>query len=435
MLGKSINDILLDVVKRPIPIISPHQISVSPEPKICITPVYEINKQVIKPKLQKVICDSKRPPRVYCLGQICDCRRIVMKNLGLDLGTRNIVLAFAEEDGTVGYLSEVNGYWPFERVTPFIKNMLDDPAKIRSDGTKRPARWIELDGQAIILGRDAEEFAYAKNDTLKRPMAEGGVAANEEAMVILSTIVTGLLKTAEDDVGKFDEDMRLCYCTTAPAINKNSLNVDYHTRVIEAILDNYKTSSIINKNKIVESHAIVLDSSDDGTGIGISWGAGTVTVSYVKYGMEVFSFCWVGSGDWIDMEVAKRHGYDPENKKNRSKETPTTVSKRKMSIDISPDFVASDRLGIDIQFHYDILINTVIDGIIDGFIKNENEARIEEGINIYMAGGTACPKGFVDSFIKTAGCKKMPFDINNVVLTAEPLFTVARGCLAASKMF
>lgn len=426
------NRILSDTVKRPIPLIEDTPL---PERPVVAAPVRP-SKAYFKrrhSRITSVVNKGVKKSRVFRLGQICRTKRMKMDNLGLDLGTRNIVLAFREENGDVGYLSEVNGYWPFERVTPFLKNMLNDPNKVRSDGTKRPARWIELNGQAIILGKDAEEFAYAKNDYLRRPMAEGGVAADEEAMTILSTIVTGLLQTAEDDIGKFGKELKMCYCTTAPAINKD-INLDYHTRVVNVILDSYDSQVKFERNTIKESHAIVLDASEDGTGIGISWGAGTVTVSYVKYGLEIFSFCWVGSGDWIDDETAQRHGFNPDSRK-KSKETPTTVSKRKMSVDLTPGKEPDDRLGLDIVLHYDILINNVISGIIDGFNEHENEARIEEGVNVFMGGGTASPPGFNDRVIKQIGELEVPFDINEVVLTPEPLFTVARGCLKASEMF
>ena len=81
------------------------------------------------------------------------------------------------------------------------------------------------------------------------------------------------------------------------------------------------------------------------------------------------------------------------------------------------------------------MINNVINGIIDGFEENENEARIEEGVNIYMAGGTASPPGFTDRVTKLLKECDVPFDVNKVILTKDPLFTVARGCLKASQMF
>lgn len=421
------NRILYDSIFRPLPVLK--------YVKDNIVIDYRSNiKKVHKNVISKfnIIENCTKNPSIFSTGDYFPNSRLIMKNLGLDLGTKNIVISFKKPNGEVAYINEVNGYWPFERVTPFIKNMLDDPNKVRSDGTKRPARWVEMDGMAIVLGKDAEEFAFSKNDTLRRPMAEGGIAPDEEAMSILSIIVQGLLRTAED-IGSFDSELKLCYCTTAPAINKN-INIDYHTRVVDTILNTYETKSKIVKNSIKESHAIVIDSSSDGTGIGISWGAGTVTVSYVKYGMDIFSFCWVGSGDWIDKEVAMRHGYDPDTKK-KSKETPTTVSRRKQSIDLTPGSEPTDRVGMDIVFHYDILINKVIDGIINGFNDHENEARIDDGINIYMAGGTSCPNGFVGRVTKALKDKSVPFAISDVIRTDDPLFTVARGCLKASEMF
>jgi len=359
-----------------------------------------------------------------------------MKHLGLDIGTKTVVVAF-RNGGKVDYISEINGYWPFERATPFVENMLNDPNKIRSDGTQRPARWIKLDsGQLVVLGRDAEEFAYAKNDTLLRPMAEGGISPDEEALTVLASIVHGLLETAEHELGKFEDGVRICYCTTATAINKDT-NIQYHERVVNMILESYKTKSKLTYTSVKESHAIVLNMSDDGTGIGISWGAGTVTVSYVRYGIEIYSFCWVGAGDWIDEQVAMRHGYNVERSKTRTKvakETPTTVSKRKMDVDLTPGKEPEDRVGLDIALHYDVLISQVIDGIVSGFNEHESQARIDGGINVYMAGGTSSPKGFAKRVERKFDEKNPPFEINLITCHEKPLYCVAEGCLRAAEM-
>ncbi len=374
---------------------------------------------------------------VFRLGDVYEGSRVIMKHLGLDIGTKTIVVSFKNSKDKTNYISEINGYWPFERATPFIENMLSDPKKIRSDGTMRPARFIKLDGgQIVVLGRDAEEFAYAKNDTLLRPMSEGGISADEEAMTVLASIIHGLLETAETELGQFDDEVRLCYCTTAPAINKDS-NLAYHERVLNMILDNYKSKTKLSHITIKESHAIVLNMSPDGTGIGISWGAGTVTVSYVRYGIEIYSFCWVGAGDWIDEQVALRHGYNPELSKTRkkvSKETPTTVAKRKTEVDLTPGKEPDDRVGLDIALHYDVLISQVIDGIVQGFAENESQAKIDQEINIYMAGGTSSPKGFTKRVEKKLEEKDIPFALGKILIAEKPLFCVAEGCLKAAEM-
>lgn len=389
------------------------------------------------PQLQNVITKTQqRTYQVYNLGDEYTGRRVIMKHLGIDIGTKTIVVAYHDDD-TINFISEINGYYPFERCTPFIRNMLNDPNKIRSDGTKRPARWFEFEGKAIVLGRDAEEFAYAKNDTMLRTMAEGGITADEEAMTVLGVIVQGLMRMAEEEVGKFDSQVKICYCTTAQAINKES-NIDYHERVVNLVIEGYETSSKLSYQSIKESHAIVIDMSDDGTGIGISWGAGTVTVSYVKYGMEIYSFCWVGAGDWIDTNVAMRHGYDPEQaatRKKKSRETPTTVSKKKQSIDLTPGVdYKDDRLAMDIALHYQILVDKVIDGIVSGFQQNESEARIDDAIRIYMAGGTSSPAGFVELCAAKFEEANPPFEIGNIQRSDKPLYSVASGCLKAAEM-
>ena len=373
---------------------------------------------------------------VYRIGEVFEGRRVRMPYLGLDIGTKTIVIAY--KNGTkTNYISEINGYWPFERATPFIENMLNDPKKVRADGTVRPARWIKLEnGKIIVLGRDAEEFAYAKNDTLLRPMSEGGLSADEEAMTVLASIIHGLLATAETELGEFEDEVKLCYCTTAPAINKES-NLAYHERIINVILDNYQSKSKLTHTTIKESHAIVLNMSPDGTGIGISWGAGTVTVSYVRYGIEIYSFCWVGAGDWIDEQVAMRHGYNAQLSKTMkkvSKETPTTIAKRKTEVDLTPGKEPDDRVGLDIALHYDVLISQVVDGIVTGFMENESQAKIDAEINIYMAGGTSSPKGFAKRVEKKLADKQTPFAIGKIVTADKPLFCVAEGLLKASEM-
>jgi len=392
-------------------------------------PSKAIEEIIIIPEISEVL-------EVYRLGDDYNKERAIMSNLGIDVGTKTIVVSFKDSKNKICYLSEINGYWLFERATPFVENMLNDQSKIRSDGTKRAARYFKEDDTLVILGRDAEEFAYSKNDTLLRPMAEGGISPDDMAMTVLTAIIHGLIGMAENQIGSFTDPLKVCYCTTAEAINKSN-NIAYHERAVDLILDNLKTSAKIEYSKIKESHAIVINMSPDGTGIGISWGAGTVTVSYVKYGMEIYSFCWVGAGDWIDTQVAMRHGYDPDagKFKRKSKETPTTVAKRKQEVDLTPGIEQKDRLALDIVLHYDVLISQVIDGIITGFNENESEARIDDSITIYMAGGTSSPKGFVDRIKNILATRTTPFEVKSIKKHDNPLLCVAEGCLKASEMF
>ena len=369
------------------------------------------------------------------LHDIYNGRTKMIDKIGLDVGTKNIVLSFFDADGKAGFLTEVNGYWHIDKCTPYIKNLLNDKTKKRSDDVARPARWIEYDGKAILLGRDAEEMAYAQNATLKRPMASGGLASDQESIIILTYIVQGLLHNLATDLGGFAPKVDLCYCTTAPAIN-GELNMDYHKMVVNMIISNFKTESEIKVNDIVESHAIVLAMSEDDTGIGVSFGAGTVTVSYVRFGIPIFSFCHIGSGDWIDTEVAKRHGWSDWAK--HSKETPTTVAALKHTMSLS-NLNLGNRILMDIYMHYEILISKVVESIIDGFKNNEDKARINGAIPIFIAGGTSSPEGFVEMFtkhmngqMKNAG---MPFEVSRIERAPDQLLAVSRGCLRAASLY
>lgn len=435
---KKVTDILIDHSKKPIieNIAASETVTVKRIKPLVIKPKTIIQVPAVEPPMVIEKCVDVFEGCIFRLGDVYNGSRVLMTHIGLDIGTKTVVLSYRHND-KISLISEINGYWPFERATPFIENMLNDPNKTRSDGTIRPARWIKLDsGQIVVLGRDAEEFAYAKNDTLLRPMSEGGISADEEAMTVLASIVHGLLETAEKELGHFDKEVKLCYCTTAPAVNKD-INLDYHERVVNMILENYETKAKLVHSHIKESHAIVLNMSEDGTGIGISWGAGTVTVSYVRYGIEIYSFCWVGAGDWIDEQVAMRHGYDKELSKTRkktSKETPTTISKRKTEVDLTPGKEPTDRAGMDIVLHYDVLISKVVDGIVQGFVEHESQAKVDAGINIYMAGGTASPKGFAKRVEVKLKEQDPPFTIAKVVCHDKPLFCVAQGLLKAAEM-
>ena len=353
-----------------------------------------------------------------------------MSALGIDIGTKNIVLA-ARQHGKVKFLREVNGYFCYPRPSHFVEAMLSDPNKTRSDGCKRAARWLRLSGQQgiFVVGADAEELAYAHNDTLLRPMAEGGVAQEEEALTILSAIVQGLLRTAEKEFGALSDGTKIVYATTAPALNR-PLNLEYHERVIDLIVGGYHKN--FQAQPIRESHALVLKESKDGTGIGISWGAGTVTVSYVLWGTDIYSFSWVGAGDWIDLEVARRHGYDSNNLQRRPRETPTTVCRRKEQIDLSKPH--ADRLGLDLLLHYRVLVQNVIAGIVRGFIENEDRARVDKPLALFMAGGTCIPTGFETLVQDVLRAEHLPFEVDKIVRCTSPLLAVAEGCLLAAEL-
>jgi hypothetical protein len=173
---------------------------------------------------------------------------------------------------------------------------------------------------------------------------------------------------------------------------------------------------------------------EQGPAIGISWGAGTVTVHAGIFGVPIFEFCIVGSGDWIDVEVAKRFGYDPDHPSKESRETPTTVCRRKEKIDLSKN--PEGKLDQAIVLMYEILIENIVSQIVNGFNNNRDKYRFDSPIPIVNAGGTSMPNGFIDILKKKFDEVKddLCVPIGEIKKSKEPLFAVAMGCLLASEM-
>lgn len=337
--------------------------------------------------------------------------------LGLDLGTKNIVLSF-EKEGDIKFRKEVNGFYKLPQENSFTKNML----------VQAGVPYIEMDGSFIALGSKAEEIAHAFNKTLKRPMQEGVLARGEEdAIEIMAIIVQNLIG--------FDlaDDAILFYCVPAPAINAD-VNTDFHQRIAQMIMNGYQSKSgkKLTGHHINEAHALVLSSLPAPTGIGISWGAGMVNVCYCLFGLPVYSFSFVGSGDWIDIESARQFGFDPNKPDGDYKHTPTSISRIKEEVSLKE--MPSDPTKRAIYICYTILMDKVIDGIIKGFRDNEDKARVSNAIPIVVAGGTSSPDGFTELFKEQLTKKNPPFDIGEITRSEKPLYAVAEGCLRAAQL-
>lgn len=337
---------------------------------------------------------------------------------GLDLGTKNIVLSFYDENGGIKYRKEVNGFYKMPNENAFAKNMLISAG----------VPFIEKNGSFIALGGKAEEIAHAFNKTLKRPMQDGVLSQGEEdGIEIMAIIVQNLIGHS------LNEDSILYYCVPAPAINAD-VNTDFHQRIAQMIINGYesKNGNKISGHSINEAQALVISSIPNKTGIGISWGAGMVNVCYCLFGLPVYKFSIVGSGDWIDLASAKQYGYNKDKPEGDYKQTPTTISriKEKMSLVSMP----SDPIMRTIYVNYTILMDNVIDGIIKGFRENEDKARISNPMPIVVAGGTSSPDGFTELFKEQFMKKNPPFEIGEIYRTEKPLFAVAKGCLEAAQL-
>ena len=199
------------------------------------------------------------------------------------------------------------------------------------------------------------------------------------------------------------------------------------------MIDSYISESQhkIRSYHINEARCLIME--EQGPAIGISWGAGTITVHAGIFGVPIFEFSVVGAGDSIDIEVAKRFGYDPDHPSRDSRETPTTVCRRKEKIDLN--VVPEDKLGQAVKLMYEILIENVVNEIVNGFKENRDKYRFDKPIPIINAGGTCMPTGFIELFSKkiTERQADLGVPIGEIRRAENPLFAVARGCLLAAE--
>jgi len=346
-----------------------------------------------------------------------------MDRLGLDLGTKHIVLSW-REDGRVRSRYEVNGYIELRRDDQFTRQLL----------VKQGVPHVEHGGSLIAIGGKAEKLAFMFNKTLRRPMAEGGVSRDDPAaQEIMAIIVKSIIESV---VGKSPEKGTvLYYCTTAKAVNSESLNVDFHRRIVQLMIEKFVGQERISAFHVNEARCLIMDVQ--GPAIGISWGAGTITVHAAYMGIPIFEFCVVGAGDLIDLEAARRFGYDPARPEGDYRETPTSVAAVKTSpeFDLGVDHPAGS-VGQALRIMYEIQVENIVHSIARGFGDNRDKCRFPEPVTVVNAGGTSMPKGFMVllSAKLSEHSGELGVPVGEVRQAPEPLLAVSRGCLTAAEM-
>ena len=330
-----------------------------------------------------------------------------MERLGLDMGTKNIVLAY-KKDGQVCFRREVNGFISVVKQDNFTKEML----------VQSQVPFIERDKDFIAIGSKAEDLAYSFGKELQRPMVNGVLSVTErQAMSIMGVIVKSI-------IGKLNDDAILCYCIPGQAINQE-VNVDFHNKVIQAILASFDVKVKLKGSSINEARAIVIARSPekDKSGIGVSCGAGMINVCYCLFGVPVYEFSIIGAGDWIDRESGRA-----------TNESPTAIAKIKESPEMHLDGgMPAEFIRRAIFLNYTILVERIAKSIAEGFRKNEGKARAPKPMPIYIAGGTASVGGFLALFKEVFAKQDMPFQVGEISLVDKPLYAVAEGCLIAAE--
>jgi actin-like ATPase involved in cell morphogenesis len=330
--------------------------------------------------------------------------------IGFDAGTYNLVCCHRNDKGDFLYRREVNAFLEMPLENKFVYNMMKKagvPLILREDANV-----------AYAIGEAAVEMAYTMPQIeLRRPMKDGCVNPKErDAFQILNIMAHSLIGDVAED------KTTLYYSVPANAVNTET-DADYHRKILDAIFKAYKSKNgyIVNAHPINEALALIYAelANKAFTGIGISFGAGMVNLCYSIFAAPVFQFSLVNSGDWIDKQAAKALG-----------ESVAFVNKEKTKIDLGKEPTNNTERAIGTQ--YKLMIEKTVAGIKKG-LEDSKKGNTAEAVDVVIAGGTSSPPGFDKLFETVLREAELPIKIGKVIRPADPLYSVARGCLVAAE--
>lgn len=327
--------------------------------------------------------------------------------IGIDVGTFTLIKASRNKDDKIDYTKEMNVFLEVPLENRFTFNMMK----------KAGVPLIERANMAYAVGEKAIDIAYSYNTELRRPMKDGCVnPAEKDGFQILSVMLHSLIGEVEKD-----GDV-LCYSVPGSTINIET-DAAYHAEILKQIFNKYE----INGKKVVpyavnEALALVYAELQHKflTGIGISCGAGQVNVCFANRSVPVFQFALVNSGDWIDKQAAKALG-----------ESTTFVNKAKLKIDLTK--APMNDVERAIQTQYRLMIRNTVKGIKEAFENPKAKVRLDDTVDIVLAGGTSGPNGFEAVFKETIKEIGLPITIGVIKKPTDFLYAVARGCLLAAE--
>ena len=319
---------------------------------------------------------------------------------GLDVGTMNIISGRQDDSETV-FVQQRNSFVEIEH-SDMAEQMLS-----RSD-----VLHIRKGNQVYVVGDDALNFANIFNRETRRPMQAGILSTEESSAIPMIKLIT------EQVVGEpaYDGE-RLFFSSPADPID-SKLNTLYHEKTLESMLGDIG----YDPEPINEGMAVIYSELADHnfTGLGVSFGAGMTNVCLAYYAVPVMKFSIARGGDWIDEQAANATG-TPVDKVTSIKED-----------DFELDFT-TDVGGVEgaLAIYYENLLDYVIQNI----SREVDDEDVEEGLDVpvVVTGGTSSPQGFAKLFQDRLNDSAVPFSISDVRRAHEPMYSVARGALVASR--
>lgn len=284
------------------------------------------------------------------------------------------------------------------------------------DSTRRILRQLELGfvthGDAgYIVGDPAIELGRIFGQTARRPMQQGTLSPDEPVALFILSL---LLRQVVGSPGKPGE---ICVYSVPADPLEADRNFIYHRGALESALK----ALGFTPRPMVESHLLVSSElkDQDYTGVGVSFGAGMITLGISYKGLPSISFSMFRGSDWIDLSAAEALG-------------------------MSVDEVARIREGdMDlrepqgrVEGAIAIYTRTLLQSVVEALKQKLNDAHalpnFGRPIPVVCSGTPATAKGFLELFKEEIEPARLPLRIDYLRLAEDPSGAVAQGCLQAA---
>ncbi len=321
---------------------------------------------------------------------------------GLDLGTSRLVLARASGPERLQYLAQRNAFvaLPYSRVTQLMLEREEILHAVDED-------------EILIYGNRSDEFANLVDGDTRRPMRTGLLNPNEpRSLQVIKLALTRLCQEAPSGG-------RICFSSPSPPPDFPERLI-FHERTVQQILEGlgYRVKTLNEGLAIVYSEL----EADNFTGIGVSFGGGMCNVCVAYLGLPVLAFATTRAGDYIDQQSASVSG-----------RTVASVRLHK-EVGFALNGLSTNSVDQALSVYYGDVIETAMDRLEVGLRDTNRLPKLELPLTMAVAGGTAMVGRFRDELEASLRKRKLPVEIGEVRLAADPLHATARGALMAAAL-
>ncbi len=266
------------------------------------------------------------------------------------------------------------------------------------------------------------------SDLLDLPLTSlfpGGITPADDppARQLLNSIIESFLPAPK-------ENNEICLVTVpAHAETKNRIESREHDEFLLRLIHLRGYQPLICS----QSKALVISelATDSFTGIGVTFGAGSIEASFVNRGIELKSSSLFQAGNWIDKTLAeKTDSFQYDEKGNRFLNT-DSMRKWKESLE-GPTLKSSSKREKILERICNQLLDNVVEMIERELSPVILDNHFSSPLVLAVTGGTARIPGFAKMLKEKIDQADFSIEINRVKIVVESDFTVARGLLIQS---